>query len=74
VGFAAWLYVAHRWLLPQSLPLLGALFTTHLVMTIGRGVENADRRHLEALLKKVVSPKIIDTPLPLLPVLRLASA
>lgn len=61
VGLAVWLYVAHRYLLPLSLPVLGALLTTHLVMTIGRGVESADRRHLERLLKKVVSPKIIDT-------------
>ena len=61
VGFAVWLYVAHRYLLPLSLPVLGALFTTHLVMSIGRGVEFSERRHLEQLLKKVVSPKIIDT-------------
>lgn len=61
VGLALWLYVTHRYLLPLSLPVLGALLTTHLVMTIGRGVEYADRRHLERLLKKVVSPKIIDT-------------
>lgn len=60
VGLAVWLYVAHRYLLPVALPVLGALLTTHLVMTVGRGVENADRRHLEQLLKKVVSPRIID--------------
>ena len=60
VALAVWAYVAHRYLLPMALPVMGALLTTHLVMTIGRGVENADRRHLEQLLKKVVSSKIID--------------
>lgn len=61
VGFAVWAYVAHRYLLPMALPVMGALMSTHFVMTICRGVEYAERRHLEQLLKKVVSPKIIDT-------------
>lgn len=60
-AFAVWAYVAHRWLLPMALPLMGALLTTHFVMTICRGVEYAERRHLERLLNKMVSPKIIDS-------------
>ncbi len=60
VALAVWAYVAHRYLLPIALPVMGALLTTHFVMTICRGVEHAERRHLERLLKKVVSPKIID--------------
>lgn len=58
---AVWVYVAHRQLWPMALPLLGAVLTTHLMMTICRGMETAERRHLERLLQKVVSPKIIDT-------------
>lgn len=61
VGLSFWVYAEHRYLLPVALPVVGALLATHLVMSIGRGVENADhRRFLERLLKKVVSPKVID--------------
>ena len=60
-GLAVWCYTYHRLLLPVALPVLGALVTTHLVMTACRTLENAERRRLEHLLKKVVSPKIIDT-------------
>ena len=60
VGFALWIYVAHRVVLPVALPVLGALLTTHLVITGCRALENVERRRLEQLLKKVVSPRIID--------------
>ncbi len=61
VGLAVWIYIAHRILLPVALPVFGALITTHLVMTACRAAENAERRQVQRLLKKVVSPKIIDT-------------
>lgn len=60
VGLSFWVYAEHRYLLPVALPVVGALLATHLVMSIGREVEKADRRRLERLLKKVVSPKVID--------------
>lgn len=61
VGFSLWIYTAHRLVLPIALPVVGALLTTHLVITGCRALENAERRRLEQLLKKVVSPRIIDT-------------
>lgn len=61
VAFAVWIFMAHRVLLPVALPVFGALLTTHLVMSVCRTAENAERRHVQRLLKKVVSPKIIDT-------------
>jgi class 3 adenylate cyclase len=61
LAFALWIYVAHRVALPVALPVLGALLTTHLVITGCRAAENLERRRLERLLKQVVAPKIIDT-------------
>jgi len=70
VGVAVWCYTHHRLLLPVALPVVGALVATHLVMVACRTLENAERRQLEGLLKKVVAPKIIealleqDSPIP----------
>ncbi|MBI5801192.1 MAG: adenylate/guanylate cyclase domain-containing protein [Verrucomicrobia bacterium] len=60
VCFAVWIYTAHRVLLPVALPVVGALLTTHLVFSVCRALENLERRRVEQLLKKVVSPRIID--------------
>ncbi|MFA6544522.1 MAG: adenylate/guanylate cyclase domain-containing protein [Limisphaerales bacterium] len=61
VAIAVWMFVAHRILLPVALPVFGALLTTHLVMTVCRTAENTERRHVERMLQRVVSPKVIDT-------------
>ncbi len=60
--FAATLLFTHtRWWLPVTLPVLGALLTTHLALVTWRVVfEQADKRRVKSVFAKMVSPKIVD--------------
>ena len=59
-GLSVFLFVQFRYWLPLVLPLVGALFMTHVCMITYRfRVEQKDKRRIRSIFSKIVSPKVV---------------